>query len=48
VIEEVLGLGPDTAVLVGIAVGYEDEGQKINHIVGERDDYKKHVSFFED
>jgi hypothetical protein len=46
VIEEVLG--PDVVVLVGIAVGFEDGGQKINHIVGERDDYRKHVSFFED
>jgi hypothetical protein len=35
-------------VLVGIAVGYEDESHKINHIKTERDLYKNSVEFIND
>jgi hypothetical protein len=35
-------------VLVGVAVGYEDESHKINHIETGRDDYKDNVEFLND
>lgn len=35
-------------VLVGIAVGYEDESHKINHIKTERNSYKNNVEFIYD
>jgi hypothetical protein len=41
-------LGADVDVLVGVAVGYEDESHKINHIATERDTYKNNVGFMED
>jgi hypothetical protein len=48
VIEKELGLNPDMLVLAGVAVGFEDETHRLNHIKTDRDAYKKSVEFVED
>jgi hypothetical protein len=37
VVKEVLGLGEGAVLLTGLAIGYEDEGERVNEMRTERD-----------
>lgn len=47
-VKKELGFGDDMVVLAGIAVGYEDETHKINHIQAERENFKKNADSIKD
>jgi hypothetical protein len=38
VVREVLGLGDDMLLLTGLAIGYEDEGERVNGMRTTRDE----------
>jgi nitroreductase len=47
VVRETLGIGEEMLVLVGMAVGFEDERERVNGVRMERDEVGDTVEFFE-